>query len=514
LAALGTTIGSYAATPSTTSYQGILTDSKGNAVNGSHSVTFSLYTAAEGGSAVWSETKAVTVNNGLCATDLGSVKPLTDGIWSNPGLWLGVKVGSGIEMKPRTKILAVPYALRAKVAESVIGGSGSGLGALPVGTVLESTNPDDTVLKSAGFINQEAKDLTSKVVELTNPFPGTAPGSLEVPYRLAATESKLLAFKFGSDSTPTQGKIYDVSEKKWSDINMKNAPSMYADSFEAYSAGDNYLLYASGQNLSMYNCVTNSWSSVSTNNAPKGSIQTTHWTGVKLVVLGDNQDICVYNPKDNSWETSIIRDNAPSFSDDATINSVRVGNKILFYEEIINNSFSIKFADYSLYFYDIDSSTWTVKKLPSTLGIPENGTVNRIHSFKNHNDFRFLLALRVDSSFVFSKKVIDLKSSDFTWLVPTESCFPPHSKGLIIGNKLVVSPEYIDGEYEVYDSVSGISVDIKGGAFPVDKPLYGSYGDFYPVKIGATAYSNDVNGRLLEWSASNCKAIYRYVKQP
>ncbi len=55
--------------PKVINYQGKLTNSSGVALNGLTDITFRIYTAASGGSAIWTEARtggsAVSVTNGL-----------------------------------------------------------------------------------------------------------------------------------------------------------------------------------------------------------------------------------------------------------------------------------------------------------------------------------------------------------------------------------------------------------------------------------------------------------------
>jgi hypothetical protein len=90
--------------------QGRLTDASGRPLNGSFSVTFSLYDVDTGGTALCTQTHSVTVTNGLfnsyldnCYNDLFGQK-----------VWMGVKVGADPEMTPRQVIYPVPYALTLK----------------------------------------------------------------------------------------------------------------------------------------------------------------------------------------------------------------------------------------------------------------------------------------------------------------------------------------------------------------------------------------------------------------
>ena len=66
----------YAETPKTINYQGYLTDAGGNPVNGTRSIVFSIYNVNSGGTALWSETQSVAVNNGIYSVILGSVTPI------------------------------------------------------------------------------------------------------------------------------------------------------------------------------------------------------------------------------------------------------------------------------------------------------------------------------------------------------------------------------------------------------------------------------------------------------
>jgi parallel beta-helix repeat protein len=91
-----------------------LTTSSGfNVADGSYVVTFSLYTAATGGTPIWSENQTVDVTRGEFAAYLGAVNPLTGVNFSQPNLYLGFKVGSDPEMTPRYQVGSVPSAITA-----------------------------------------------------------------------------------------------------------------------------------------------------------------------------------------------------------------------------------------------------------------------------------------------------------------------------------------------------------------------------------------------------------------
>lgn len=91
--------------------QGTLKNNNGQpATDGNYALTFKLYTADAGGTAIWTETQpAVAIAGGVYSVVLGSVSPLTPAF--DVPYWLGVTIGSGTELQPRTALTAAPYAL-------------------------------------------------------------------------------------------------------------------------------------------------------------------------------------------------------------------------------------------------------------------------------------------------------------------------------------------------------------------------------------------------------------------
>lgn len=100
-----------AGSPSTMSYQGVLTDNSGNMVaDGPYSLTFRLYDVPTGGTAQWVETQTgVSVSKGGFSLILGSVTPL--GLSFDQQLYLGISVNGGAELVPRVPLTAAPHAL-------------------------------------------------------------------------------------------------------------------------------------------------------------------------------------------------------------------------------------------------------------------------------------------------------------------------------------------------------------------------------------------------------------------
>ena len=103
------------------SYQGTLSDALGNPVTDSYDMTFRIYTSPTDTSFLWEETRSgintVPVSNGLFNLMLGSLVPVPTSVWEQPELFLGVKIGSDVEMTPREKLAVVPSAAMAEVAQ-------------------------------------------------------------------------------------------------------------------------------------------------------------------------------------------------------------------------------------------------------------------------------------------------------------------------------------------------------------------------------------------------------------
>nr|NQU90610.1 hypothetical protein [Bacteroidota bacterium] len=100
--------------PTTTNYQGKITDIDGNPLNEQVSAVFSVYGEDAGGVALWSEThENVEVTNGIFSVLLGSVSPFPDDLFDNLQLYLGINVNGDGEMTPRSLLSSVPYAVKA-----------------------------------------------------------------------------------------------------------------------------------------------------------------------------------------------------------------------------------------------------------------------------------------------------------------------------------------------------------------------------------------------------------------
>jgi hypothetical protein len=99
-----------AAAPQLVPVQGVLTDSAGTPIDTSVTTVFSIYASEVGGTALWTETQDVLVEDGLFTAYLGDVTALDLATFRDNGdLWLGVQVGSDAEM-PRMYLGSGPFA--------------------------------------------------------------------------------------------------------------------------------------------------------------------------------------------------------------------------------------------------------------------------------------------------------------------------------------------------------------------------------------------------------------------
>ncbi len=105
--------------PGLISYQGMLTDDSGVALDTTVSMTFAIYTDSTGGGKVWFEIQpAVVVSQGLFNVMLGRVNPISPTVFDWLTCWLSVKVGSDPELQPRQRIASAGYSFRAAEADT------------------------------------------------------------------------------------------------------------------------------------------------------------------------------------------------------------------------------------------------------------------------------------------------------------------------------------------------------------------------------------------------------------
>lgn len=143
---------SRAEVPSSINFQGRLTDSAGNSLNGTQSIVFSAWDAVSGGSQLWSETQSVTLSSGIYNVSLGSITALSTAVFATPNAWLQIKVGADAAMTPRVKFQSVPYAFTAQLASSI-------LSVLPVDDLFNLTPVNQDVAAATPYTVPAGKNL-------------------------------------------------------------------------------------------------------------------------------------------------------------------------------------------------------------------------------------------------------------------------------------------------------------------------------------------------------------------
>lgn len=112
-----------AVVPTAINYQGRLAGAGGAPLaDGNYSVAFAIYDVFSGGVALWSESRTVTLSNGIFSVLLGTVTPIADSVFSGPTRYLGIKVGTDPEQVPRVMMVTVPYAFRTATVAGAAGG--------------------------------------------------------------------------------------------------------------------------------------------------------------------------------------------------------------------------------------------------------------------------------------------------------------------------------------------------------------------------------------------------------
>lgn len=149
-----------AAAPARLTYQGHLLDADGNPVaDGTYTMAFSLWDAAEGGAQVWGpEEQEVATEDGFFAVVLGATMPLDPASLAAP-LYLEIAV-EGEVLAPRQELASVAFALVASQAEAA---PWSGLSGIPAGFADGVDDVDDAVSWSeiSGIVGTGASQVAA-----------------------------------------------------------------------------------------------------------------------------------------------------------------------------------------------------------------------------------------------------------------------------------------------------------------------------------------------------------------
>ena len=84
-------------------------------------LTFRIYLQEAGGQAPWEENHVTNIVSGYYNVLLGSVVPMTPAVLDHDELWLEVQYKNENPMRPRHRLVSLPFAVHAHVSENAVG---------------------------------------------------------------------------------------------------------------------------------------------------------------------------------------------------------------------------------------------------------------------------------------------------------------------------------------------------------------------------------------------------------
>jgi hypothetical protein len=172
----------WAQVPQRLTYQGRLLKSDGTPEQGIVQLKFSIFSAASGGTALWSEQQSIGLTDGFYAAFLPSkgvaAPAFPPNLFDGTDRYLELEVG-GLPLAPRHLVTSVPYALRAGFDPAVV--QSRVTGSCAAGSYVRQVNADGGVVcgnDSAAFV-QNATGSASSVIKKLSPTwdPGPVAGS-------------------------------------------------------------------------------------------------------------------------------------------------------------------------------------------------------------------------------------------------------------------------------------------------------------------------------------------------
>ena len=154
-----------AAVPQSINYQGFLADDSGVPIDATHNITFRIYTASSGGSAVYTSSQSVAIVDGRFDTELGSSPNFPANLFDGTQLFLGLEIDADGEMSPRQLLSSTPFAYKAEDADTVGGVSAASLD--QSAHVGNTSNPHVVTAAQVGAAT--ATDLSDHEADSTNP---------------------------------------------------------------------------------------------------------------------------------------------------------------------------------------------------------------------------------------------------------------------------------------------------------------------------------------------------------
>ena len=174
--------------PHTINYQGVLKDAAGVVVaNGDYTLKFTIY---ESDVAIWTETKSITVTDGIVNTFLGSITPI-DLPFDNE-YWIGIAIGADNELSPRIKLSSVPYSYMSMN--------------VPDGSITTSKISSGQVVKSINSLKDAVNLVAGSNVSITPSgnnltISSTGGSGFTLPYTGSVTQSSGFALDITSNGS-------------------------------------------------------------------------------------------------------------------------------------------------------------------------------------------------------------------------------------------------------------------------------------------------------------------------
>jgi N-acetylneuraminic acid mutarotase len=207
-----------------------------------------------------------------------------------------------------------------------------GYGLIPSGGIILSTTLDSNII-NAGFTLIGMKIDSIQPFTVTSSVWNTSINTVGAPsartnHSVIWTGTEYIIWGGCNSSSGAtsfgDGYRYNPATNTWTTISSVNAPSA-RDRHTAIWTGTEMIIWGGiSNNLTQfnngarYNPATNTWTTMSTINAPGARIQhSAVWTGTEMIIWGGGgsgykNDGGRYNPITNTWSTNITTNNAPA----------------------------------------------------------------------------------------------------------------------------------------------------------------------------------------------------------
>lgn len=117
----------YGEIPQELAWQGVVLDSNNVPLSdGVYTFHFGIFSDDVGGTPLWDESQAVTVQSGVLNVLLGKLNPIPDSAFSGPARFLQVQFEDQAPYEPRTRIVSVGYAYRTASVDGALAGQLAG----------------------------------------------------------------------------------------------------------------------------------------------------------------------------------------------------------------------------------------------------------------------------------------------------------------------------------------------------------------------------------------------------